>query len=153
VGGFKAFPLVTSAPAVAVGGFKAFLIKTNALALAVGVVIGLALGNVVNSLVNDIIMPPIGLALGNVDFSQLKWVLKATGDPKTEVAIRYGTFINLVIVFIVVALVVYVISTVFLRPVPEPEPAPTKTCPFCREEIPADATKCRACGSAVGTPA
>jgi large conductance mechanosensitive channel len=138
---------------VAVGGFKAFLIKTNALALAVGVIIGVALGNVVYSLVNDIIMPAIGLALGNLDFSQLRWVLKATGDPKTEVAIRYGTFVNLVITFVVVALVAYVITRLVVRPAPEPEPAPTKTCQFCKEEIRADATKCRACGSAVGTPA
>ena len=88
----------------------------------------------------------IGLLLGNVDFSQMTWVLKAAtgGDPKTEVAIRYGTFINLVIAFVVIALVVYGISTVFLRPAPE---APTKACPYCRETVPADATKCRACGS------
>ena len=72
--------------------FKGFLLKTNALALAVGVIIGGALGTVVNSLVNDIIMPPIGMVLGGVDFSQLKVVLKeaAGGDPATEVAIRYG---------------------------------------------------------------
>ena len=66
-------------------GFREFLLKTNAMALAVGVIIGVALGNVVNSLVNDIIMPPIGLVLGGIDFSQIKWVLKAAvnADPKT----------------------------------------------------------------------
>ena len=127
-------------------GFKSFLLKTNALALAVGVIIGVALGDVVKSLVNDIIMPPIGLALGNLDFSQLKWVLKATGDPKTEVAIRYGSFINLVIAFIVVALVIYLIVSLFLREEPAP---PTKTCPFCKEEVPVAATKCRACTSSI----
>ncbi len=129
-------------------GFREFLLKTNALALAVGVIIGVAMGQVVQSLVNDIIMPPVGLALGNVDFSQMKWVLKAAtgGDPKTEVAIRYGTFINLVIAFVVIAFVVYVISGIFLKPAPE---APTKTCQFCKETVPADATKCRACGSAI----
>ena len=133
-------------------GFKAFLLKTNAMALAVGVIIGVAMGNVVNSMVNDIIMPPIGMALGNLDFSQLKIVLKAATDPtdpKTEVAIRYGTFINVVIAFIVVALVVYVITSLLLREAPkEPEP-PTKACPFCKETVPADATKCRACTSAI----
>jgi large conductance mechanosensitive channel len=129
-----------------VSGFKAFLLKTNALALAVGVVIGVALGNVVNSLVNDVIMPPIGLALGGLDFSQLKWVLKATGDSKTEVAIRYGSFINLVIALAVVALVVYAIASLFLREEPAP---PTKTCPFCKEEVPVAATKCRACTSSI----
>jgi large conductance mechanosensitive channel len=130
-------------------GFKAFLLKTNALALAVGVIIGVAMGNVVNSLVNDVIMPPIGMALGGLDFSQLKVVLKATGDPKTEVAIRFGTFINVVIAFVVVALVVYVLTSLLLREAPkDPEP-PTKTCPFCKEKVPADATKCRACTSTI----
>jgi len=127
-------------------GFKEFLLKANALALAVGVIIGVAMGNVVNSLVNDVIMPPIGMALGSLDISQMKVVLKATGDPKTEVAIRYGAFINVVITFCIVALVVYVVASLLLRPAPE---APTKTCPFCKEDVPVDATKCRACTSAI----
>jgi large conductance mechanosensitive channel len=129
-----------------VSGFKEFLLKADALALAVGVIIGVAMGNVVMSLVNDVIMPPIGMALGSLDFSQMKVVLKATGDPKTEVAIRYGTFINFVITFCIVALVVYVVASLLLRPAPE---APTKTCPFCKESVPVDATKCRACTSAI----
>jgi len=129
-----------------VSGFREFLLKANALALAVGVIIGVAMGNVVMSLVNDVIMPPIGMALGGLDFSQLKVVLKATGDPKTEVAIRYGTFINVVITFCIVALVVYVVASLLLRPAPD---APTKTCPFCKEDVPVDATKCRACTSAI----
>jgi large conductance mechanosensitive channel len=132
-----------------VSGFKAFLLKTNALALAVGVIIGVAMGNVVNSLVNDLIMPPIGMVLGNIDFSQLKVVLKATGDPKTEVAIRYGTFVNVVIAFVIVALVVYVATSVLLRAVPAAPEPPTKTCQFCKETVPADATRCRACTSAI----
>ena len=127
-------------------GFKEFLLKADALALAVGVIIGVAMGNVVMSLVNDVIMPPIGMALGSLDFSQMKVVLKATGDPKTEVAIRYGTFINVVITFCIVALVVYVVTSLLLRPAPD---APTKTCPFCKEDVPVDATKCRACASAI----
>jgi len=88
-------------------------------------------------------------SIGSVDFSQMKIVLKATGDPKTEVAIRYGNFINVVIAFIVVALVVYVLTSLLLREAPkEPEP-PTKTCQFCKETVPAEATKCRACTSAI----
>ena len=130
-------------------GFREFLLKANALALAVGVIIGVAMGNVVNSLVNDVIMPPIGMALGNLDFSQMKVVLKATGDPKTEVAIRYGAFINVVISFVIVALVVYVITSLLLRVAPEVPGPPTKTCQFCKETVPADATKCRACTSAI----
>ena len=128
--------------------FKGFLLKTNALALAIGVIIGGALGTVVNSLVNDIIMPPIGMALGGVDFGQLKIVLKdaVDGDPATEVAIRYGTFLNSIIAFIVIALVVWQIARMFIK---EPPPAEVKTCPFCKEANAADATKCRACASAI----
>jgi large conductance mechanosensitive channel len=130
------------------GEFKGFLLKTNALALAIGVIIGSALGTVVNSLVNDIIMPPIGMALGGVDFSQLKVVLKeaAGGDAATEVAIRYGTFLNGIIAFIVIAFVVFQISKMFMK---EPAPAPTKTCPFCKESNAPDASKCRACASGI----
>ncbi len=128
--------------------FRGFLLKTNALALAIGVIIGGALGTVVTSLVNDIIMPPIGVVLGGVDFSQLKIVLKAAvgGDQTTEVAIRYGTFLNSVIAFIVIAFVVWRISQTFIR---EPPPAEVKTCPFCKEANAVDASKCRACTSAI----
>jgi large conductance mechanosensitive channel len=98
-------------------GFKDFLLTTNALALAIGVIIGAAAGAVVNSLVQDIILPPIGLALGGVDFSNLKIVLQdATGgDPATEVAIRWGAFINTIISFVVIAGVVYWLSKLFIK--------------------------------------
>ena len=128
--------------------FKGFLLKTNALALAVGVIIGVALGSVVTSLVNDIIMPPIGVVLGGVDFSDLKIVLKAAtgGDPTTEVAIRWGTFINTIITFVIVAFVVFWIAKVFIKEAPGPE---VKTCPFCKEANAVDASKCKACTSAI----
>jgi large conductance mechanosensitive channel len=77
--------------------FKGFLLKTNALALAVGVIIGASLGQVVNSLVNDIIMPPIGFAIGGVNFSSFRIVLGQSGGK--DVAINYGTFINAIIAF------------------------------------------------------
>jgi len=125
-----------------VGEFREFLLKTNALALAIGVIIGAALGTVVTSLVNDIIMPPIGLLLGGVDFSELAINLNADGS----VAIRYGSFINAVIVFVVVAFVVWQLSKMFIR---EEAAAATKTCPFCKEANALDATKCRACASAI----
>jgi large conductance mechanosensitive channel len=129
--------------------FRAFLLKTNALALAIGVIIGAALGGVVNSLVNDIIMPPIGVLLGGVDFSTLGYRLKEATADKPEVAIRYGAFINLVIAFIVVAFVVFWVSrTMIKEPAAAPAPA-TKTCPYCKESVLADATKCRYCGSAI----
>ena len=130
-------------------GFKEFLLKTNAMALAVGVIIGVALGAVVTSLVNDIIMPPVGVVLGGVDFSSLVIKLKdattdAAGKAVPEVDIRWGNFINLVIAFIVVAAVVYIVSKMLIK---EEEAAPTKTCPACKESNAVDATRCRACTS------
>ena len=131
-----------------VGEFRSFLLTTNALALAVGVIIGTALGTVVNSLVNDIIMPPVGLLLGGVDFATLRIVLKEAvgGDPATEVAIRWGQFLNSVIAFIVIAFVVWRISKLFIK---EETAEETKGCPFCFEANAPAATKCRACGSAI----
>jgi large conductance mechanosensitive channel len=131
------------------GEFRAFLLKTNALALAIGVIIGGALGTVVNSLVNDIIMPPLGALLGGVDFSQLKFIIKAAApgaDPATEVAIRWGSFINALVAFIVIAFVVWRLSSMFIH---EPPPADVKTCPFCREANAVEASKCRACASEI----
>jgi len=132
--------------------FKAFLRNTNAMALAIGVIIGVALGGVVTSLVNDIIMPPIGMLLGKVDFNQLKIVLQqgvgAKGDANyaAEVAIRYGNFINLVIAFVVIALVVFWIGRMFMKEAPA---APSKTCPFCKESNAVDASKCKFCTSEI----
>ena len=110
-----------------VAEFRAFLTKSNALALAIGVIIGAALGAVVNSLVNDIIMPPIGYALGGVDFAQLKYVLKqpVNGDPATEVAIRWGLFVNALITFFIVALVVFLIARTLIREKPAEPPEPS----------------------------
>jgi large conductance mechanosensitive channel len=104
------------------------------------VIIGTALGTVVASLVEDIVMPPIGLLLGGVDFSELALNLNADGSA----AIRYGEFINAVITFVIVAFVVWRIGMAFIKPEPEVE---LRDCPFCLEQIPAAATRCRACGS------
>jgi len=113
------------------GEFREFLKKTNALALAIGVIIGVALGGVVTSLVNDIIMPPIGMLLGKVDFSKLVIELQkqvgAEGDPNyvPEVAIRYGNFINLVIAFIIIALVVFWLGKMLMKEEPAAPPEPS----------------------------
>ena len=131
--------------------FRGFLLKTNALALAIGVIIGGALGTVVSSLVNDIIMPPVGFLLGGVDFNRFVVHLKdatkdALGNPVAAVDIRYGAFINAIIAFVVIAFVVWWISRMFIK---EPPPAEVKTCPFCKEPNALDASKCRACASAI----
>ena len=104
-------------------GFRNFLTKTNALALAIGVIVGVALGSVVTTLVNAIIMPPIGWVLGGVDFASIKTVL-GTNAKGEQVAIGWGLFINALIVFVVVMLVVYVISKIFIREAPPAGPSP-----------------------------
>jgi large conductance mechanosensitive channel len=124
-------------------GFRDFLTRTNAMALAIGVVIGVALGAVVTSLVNDIIMPPIGWLLGGIDFASLRYVI-GTDAQGAEVAIRYGLFINALISFVVVALVVYLLAKRLMD-----EPEETKACPFCQEPNALTATRCRACTSPI----
>jgi len=109
------------------GEFKAFLTRSNALALAIGVIIGAALGAVVTSLVNDIIMPPIGYALGGVNFDELKIVLKEAvdNDPATEIAIRWGAFIQVSITFVIVAFVVFMIGRALIKEAPAAPAEPT----------------------------
>jgi len=129
--------------------FKDFLLKTNALALAVGVIIGVALGNVVGSLVNDIIMPPIGVLLGGVDFSSLVITLKEAAGDTAAVTINWGTFVNTIITFIVIAFVVFMIGKTMIKEAPAAPAAPTKTCPFCKQANAVDASKCMHCASAI----
>ena len=105
------------------GGFWGFLTKSNALALAIGVIIGASLGTVVTTLVNAIIMPPIGWVLGNVDFASIRTIL-GTSAKGEVVAIGWGLFLNALIVFVVVMLVVYVISKIFIKEAPPPGPSP-----------------------------
>ena len=108
------------------GGFRAFLTKSNALALAIGVIIGVALGAVVTSLVNNIIMPPIGYLLSGIDFASIKTVL-GTDSKGNEIAIGWGLFINSIITFVVVMLVVYLISRMFIKEAPPPGPTAEET--------------------------
>jgi large conductance mechanosensitive channel len=130
--------------------FREFLLKQNALALAVGVIIGAAMGRVVTSVVSDLLMPVIGLGMPGGDWRSAQIVLSETTGPDGAPvvnAIRYGAFLGNVVDFAIVALVVFLILRTALKPSPD---APTKGCPFCKETIPLDATRCRACTSALG---
>jgi large conductance mechanosensitive channel len=130
--------------------FKAFLTKSNALALAVGVIIGAATGKVVSGIVDDLLMPVIGLILPSGDWRDAKLVLRTVTDAKgkvTDSAIAYGHLIGTLLDFFFIALVVFLIARALIKP-PPPGP-PTKGCPECLETIPAEARKCKACGSAV----
>ena len=141
--------------------FKAFAMRGNVLDLAVGVIIGAAFGAIVTSLVNDIIMPPIGLVLGNVDFSNLFVVLKegakAAGPYATlaeakaagAVTVNIGLFLNAVLIFLLTAFAVFLVVRAANRMKPaEAAAAPsTKDCPYCRMAIPVGATRCPQCTS------
>jgi len=109
--------------------FKEFAMRGNVLDMAVGIVIGGAFGKIVTSLVNDVIMPPIGLVTGGIDFSGMKWVLKPAddSDPKhkiAEVAIHYGSFINTIITFVIVAFAIFILIKAINRMHKKEEAAP-----------------------------
>jgi large conductance mechanosensitive channel len=109
--------------------FKAFAMRGNVMDMAVGIVIGGAFGKIVSSLVSDVIMPPIGMLTGGIDFSAMKWVLKPAddSDPKhkiAEVAINYGTFINTIITFIIVAFAIFIVIKLMNRMQKKKEEAP-----------------------------
>jgi large conductance mechanosensitive channel len=136
--------------------FKTFAMRGNVLDLAVGVIIGAAFGAVVTSLVNDVIMPPVGKLMGNVDFKDFFFALdggayktleevKKAGVP----AIAYGSFINAIINFLIVAFAVFILVKQvnrFAAPAPAAAPA-TKDCRFCGMSIPIKATRCPHCTS------
>jgi large conductance mechanosensitive channel len=123
------------------GEFKEFLLKQNALALAVGVIIGAAMGRVVSGVVEDLIMPFVGLVLPGGDWRNAQVTLSGNN------AIKYGDLVGRLIDFAIVALVVFAIVKLLLEKPPPPET--TKTCPQCLETIPVLAKRCRACTSPV----
>jgi len=127
--------------------FRKFLTGSNTLALAVGVIIGGAVGKVVSSIVSDLLMPVIGLMIPGGAWRDLKWVLTTRPDGSPANAITYGAFIGNLVDLVIVAFVVFMVTKALIRPAP-PGP-PTKECPECKESIPAAASKCRACASAV----
>ena len=150
--------------------FKKFIMRGNVLDLAIAVIIGAAFAPIVSSLVDDIIMPPIGLLLGGIDFSSLMLVLKpgtlpppystpAVAKDAGAVTINYGAFINNVITFLIIALAVFllvkVINRLYVAKKEEPAEAEpvVKECPFCIQEIPVNATRCPFCTSNLELPA
>jgi large conductance mechanosensitive channel len=143
--------------------FKVFITRGNVVDMAVGIIIGVAFGAVITSLVKDIIMPPVGLALGKVDFSNLVVVLKEGTPPSPydtvaaaqaagAVTINYGLFINTIISFLIIALVIFFFV---VRPIARIQAsrrsaeAITKECPYCATAIPVKATRCPNCTSDV----
>ncbi|HUS84317.1 MAG TPA: large-conductance mechanosensitive channel protein MscL [Anaerolineales bacterium] len=142
--------------------FKEFVMRGNVLDMAVGIIIGASFGSVISSLVDNVIMPPIGLLLGKVDFSNL-YILLRKGDvagPYLSIAeaqsagavtLNYGLFINTIITFVIIAIAVFLLIRGVNRlqkaeEVATPEPT-TKECPFCFLDIPVQATRCPQCTS------
>jgi large conductance mechanosensitive channel len=137
--------------------FKEFAMKGNVLDLAVGFIIGAAFGKIVSSMVSDLIMPPIGVIMGKVDFSNLFVTLSGPSYPTLAAAkaagaptLNYGVFINNIIDFLIVAIAVFMIVRIVNRWKPVPPAAPvTKDCPYCGTKLPLSATKCSGCTSAL----
>jgi large conductance mechanosensitive channel len=144
--------------------FKTFITRGNVIDMAVGIIIGIAFGLVVNSLVKDIIMPPIGLALGNVDFTNLFVTLKegltpgpypslAAAQQAGAVTINYGTFINAIVNLLIIAAAVFflivrpIARMQALKKVEAPAAPTTKECPYCFTSIPIKASRCPNCTS------
>ena len=142
--------------------FKEFAMRGNVVDMAVGIIIGAAFGSIVKSLVADIIMPPIGLLLGNVDFSNLFAVIKqgavagtfstvAEAQKAGAVTVNYGMFINTVISFLIVAFAVFLlvkgINSLKRQEEAAPEEPTTKECPHCFSEISIKATRCAFCAA------
>ncbi len=141
--------------------FRLFISRGNVIDLAVGIVIGTAFNRIVTSFVNDILMPPIGLILGRVNFSDFYVSIKGPHLPTLsqaqqsgDVTINYGVFINNIIDFLIVAFAVFIliqqVNRIRNRFVPPPPPPATKECPFCYSTISVKATRCPDCTSYLG---
>jgi large conductance mechanosensitive channel len=138
--------------------FKEYIMRGNVMDMAVGIIIGAAFGKIVSSFVSDVLMPPLGLLLGKVDFSNLFITLSGQTFATLEeakkagaVTLRYGLFFNTVIDFLIVALAIFMVIRQINRLKSQPEPVPvvptTKECPFCLSVIPIKASRCPHCTS------
>ena len=138
--------------------FKEFAMRGNVLDLAIGIVIGAAFGAIVTSFVNDILLPPIGLLLGGLQFDNMFWTIKGVSYPTLALAqengavtINYGLFISAVINFLIVAFAIFLVIRLINKMKREPAPAPaepvTKECPYCASTISIKATRCPNCTS------
>ncbi|NLS94963.1 MAG: large-conductance mechanosensitive channel protein MscL [Planctomycetaceae bacterium] len=129
--------------------FREFAVKGNVVDMAVGIIIGAAFGKIVSSLVNDVIMPPIGLLLGNMDFSSLAITLREKTAEAEAVTVNYGMFINSVIDFVIVAFAIFLVIKQInrLKKAPPPADPTTKECPQCCSVIPIKASRCPHCTS------
>ena len=137
--------------------FKKFIMRGNVIDLAIGVIIGSAFGKIVTSFVNDILMPPFGLLLGKVDFSNLYISLSgghydslAKAQEAGAATLNYGLFLNTVIDFVIITFVIYLLVrqiNKLEKPAETPSEPTTKECPYCYSAIPVKATRCPACTS------
>jgi large conductance mechanosensitive channel len=133
--------------------FKKFAMKGNVVDMAVGIVIGASFGKIVKSFVDNIIMPPVGMLIGGVDFSDLAITLKAAsvdeaGKPVEAVTINYGEFANVILDFLIVAFAIFLVVKAVNKAMPKPAPAAasaTKECPHCLSAVPAKAARCAFC--------
>jgi large conductance mechanosensitive channel len=136
--------------------FREFIARGNLVDMAVGIILGVAFGRVITSLVTDIVMPPIGLLIGRVDFANL--FIRLAGPPVTTVAaakeagavtVNYGVFLNALLDFIIVGFVVFLVVRQINRSRPAAEPAPVRECPYCYSPVALAATRCPHCTSAL----
>ncbi len=140
-----------------IGEFKEFAMRGNVLDMAIGIIIGAAFGKIVTSLVNDIVMPPLGMVLGDVDFNNL-FISLSGGEYSTlsdaqaagAVTINYGIFINTIVDFVIVAFAIFLLIrevNKMRKPAPAAPAPATKECPFCLSIVPLKATRCPSCTS------
>ena len=140
--------------------FKEFALRGNVLDMAIGIIIGAAFGRIISSVVTDILMPPIGVLLGKVDFSNLfinlsggSYASLSAAKAAGAATINYGLFINAVIDFVIVAFVIFIlvrqINRLKRQPVPAPATPTTKECPYCLYAIPINAKRCPFCTSEI----